>query len=66
MYGRPWQVMVLGLLIMLAVVFRGLATYNPDFNSRGWEPPLRPDCHAGLVHPGSQGVHGSGAPPDLS
>jgi hypothetical protein len=29
-HGRPWQVPVLGLLILLAVVFRGLATYNPD------------------------------------
>jgi len=29
-HGRLWQVPALGLLILLAVVFRGLATYNPD------------------------------------
>jgi uncharacterized protein involved in response to NO len=29
-HGRPWQVPVFGLLILSAVVFRGLATYNPE------------------------------------
>lgn len=29
-HGRSWQVLVYGFLILLAVVFRGLATYNPE------------------------------------
>jgi uncharacterized protein involved in response to NO len=29
-HGRSWQVFIFGFLILLAVVFRGLATYNPD------------------------------------